>query len=129
MLNLIDHLPGHSAYAEALAADEELAEVVLAHPHPDRATGPRVSEWTPERAALAEVSDKLSALIAATVAAAGAKPPKVTPSPRPRVAADRVRERRQQATHLSLVARVLPDRAAADAAFARLAALESQQGP
>lgn len=89
--------------------------------------GPRVSEWTSERAALAEISDKLSSLIAATIAAAGAKPPRLEPSARPKVAADRLRERRRVDAHLSLVARVIPDRAAADAEFARLAALEAQQ--
>jgi hypothetical protein len=125
-LNLIDHLPGHSAYAEALAADEELAAVVLTHPRPAEAFGPRVSEWTPERAAMAEISDKLSSLIAATIAAAGSRPPKLPPSPRPRVAADRLRERQRAAAHLSLVERVIPDRAAADAEFARLSQTEAR---
>jgi hypothetical protein len=129
LLNLIDHLPGHSAYAEALAADEVLAEVILAQPEPpDRFRGPRVSEWTPERAALAEISDKLSVLIATTVAAAGSKPPKVTPSPRPQVAADAVRERRRIEQHLRLVDMVLPDRDRADAEFRRLAQLEQPGG-
>lgn len=125
LLNLIDHLPAHSAYAEALAADEDLAVAVLAHPQPDGATGPRVSEWTSERAALAEISDKLSTLIAATIAAAGSRPPKLIPSPRPRVAADQVRERQRAAAHLSLVERVLPDRAQADAEFTRLSEIEA----
>lgn len=125
---MIDHLPGHSAYAEALAADEELAELLLAHPRPtEGALGPRVSEWTSERAALAEISDKLSTLIAATIAAAGAKPPRITPSPRPRVAADDLRERRRVDQHLRLVDLVIPDRAAADAEFARLSRLADQQ--
>jgi len=83
-----------------------------------------VSEWTPERAALADISDKLSVLIATTVAAAGSRPPRVTPTPRPRVAADLVRERRRAEQHLSLVSRVIPDRAAADAEFMRMSQME-----
>lgn len=129
LLNLIDHLPGHSAYAEALAADELLAEAILAQPDsPGRFRGPRVSEWTPERAALADIADKLSVLIATTIAAAGSKPPKVVPSPRPQVAADTVRERRRVEQHLRLVGLVLPDREHADAEFRRLAQQEQPGG-
>lgn len=124
---MVDHLPAHSAYAEALAGDEELAELIIAHPAPPSAAGPRVSEWSPERAALAEISDKLSTLTAAVIAAAGAKPPRLSPSPRPQVAADRLRERRREADHLSLVARVIPDPAQATADFARLSRQEQPQ--
>jgi hypothetical protein len=84
----------------------------------------RVSEWSPERAALAEISDKLSTVIAAVIAAAGARPPNIRPTPRPRTAADRLRARRRVETHLSLVARVLPDRAAADRQFAESSRIE-----
>lgn len=101
LLNLIDGLPGDSAYREAQCEDPELAELIasgameLAEP---TGTGPRLSEWTPERAALAEISDRIQALTAVTLAAAGAKPSKFTPTPRPDTAisrATRVAEERK----------------------------------
>jgi hypothetical protein len=122
LLNLIDHLPAHSAYAEALAADEDLAELILSQPRPEGAAVVRISEWSSERAVLAEISDKLSSVVAAVIAAAGSKPPPFVPSPRPKVAADRIRERQRVEAHLSLVDRLIPDRAQAEADFQRLAA-------
>lgn len=65
---------------EDLAADLAEGRISLA----PAATGPRVSEWSPIRAALAEISDRLSMLTIAVLAAGGAKVlPKFTPAPRP----------------------------------------------
>ncbi|HEX8632244.1 MAG TPA: hypothetical protein VF755_29145 [Catenuloplanes sp.] len=106
LLNLIDGLPRTSAYAEALADDEQLAEQLL-----DRPPGPGrvpMSEFSPELEMLTNVFDRLGELIQAVTAAAGGKPPKVRPHPRPRTAMDRVRQRRSMAKHRTVVARMLP---------------------
>lgn len=105
-----------------MAGDEDLAELILSQPRPEGAAVVRISEWSSERAALAEISDKLSSVIAAVIAAAGSKPPAFVPSPRPKVAADRLRERQRVEAHLSLVDRLIPDRTQAEADFQRLAA-------
>lgn len=89
---MIDHLPRASNFREAVAADEELAEHVLARGDPPPAK-PRFAEWSPEVDQLAAVVDLLSHLISVQVAANGgkAKDPKTTP--RPETAIDRVKRR------------------------------------
>lgn len=57
-------------------------------------------------ARLTDIHDRLSELIAAVIAAAGGKPPKPTPLPRPRTAVDRLRAQARRARHDSLVAEV-----------------------
>jgi hypothetical protein len=108
LLNLIDQLPRNSRYIEALADDEDLATQVLASKEPPEPAGPRLSEWSPELAALTAIQDRLGEVIAAVIAAAGGRPPRLRPSPRPKTAADRVRLQQRQERHLALVARVLP---------------------
>lgn len=109
LLNLIDHLPRNSYYVEALADDEELAEMVLESPHDDVPTGPRMSQWSPEAGLLAEIVDRLAEVASAVVASAGGAPGTLKPYPRPRTAADRVQARRRRQRHDALVRRVLPD--------------------
>lgn len=103
-LNLIDHLPAASAYVEACAQDEELAARVAAGDvMVPESTGPRVSEWSSERAALADACDLLRLIFIAILASGGAKSlPEFKPSPRPVTAiaaatreAERTRESRR----------------------------------
>ena len=106
--NLIEGLPRNSAYVEAVAADEELAATL-----PD-APGEQVerwSEWSPERDTLVVIADRIGQLIAAQVAAAGGRPPKVAPLPRPTTASARVRQARRWQQHQRLVAQLLPHKA------------------
>ena len=88
LLNLIDHLPQGSEFVEAYSNDPDTARAIVEGlieiPDEDaEPSGPRLSEWTPEVAKLAEVVDRLSELISIQIARAGKKPPRVKPSPRP----------------------------------------------
>lgn len=104
---LVEQLPRHSRFAQALADDDELAARVV--DRPDQPTVPtvRVTEWTPEREELAVVSDRIGELIAVTIATRGGRPPKIPPRPRPRTALQRAAARRRRIAHEQLAARVL----------------------
>lgn len=109
---MIDHLPRSSAYGEALAADEELAAMML-----KRSTGEdgrratrNMREWTAEVELLSTVADRLAELIQVVGATKGAKPKQIVHQPRPVTAMQRVRARRRKRTHESLVSRLLPGR-------------------
>ena len=110
LLNLIDGLPRHSAFVEALCDDDDLAENLAARDTPagGERGGTPLSQFSPELEMATNIFDRLGELIQAVTAAAGARPPKIRPYPRPRTAADRVRRRRAQARHRGLVARLLP---------------------
>lgn len=112
LLNLIDTLPRNSAYVEAITQDEEWASMILADP-PDK-TPPRVrmSEFSPEVERLCDLVDRVTELIQTTVAVAGGRPKNVKPAPRPSTAVERVRKRRRESTHRSVVGRLLPHKAA-----------------
>lgn len=109
LLNLIDHLPRNSAYVEALANDEDLVEQMLDRSD-DAATGPtrRMSEYSADVELLSAISDRIAELIQVTVAVNGAKPQKIQYSPRPITAGERVRRRRRESKHRTLVSRMLP---------------------
>ncbi len=100
---MVDHLPQNSAYGQAVADDEELAEL---------ATGrqgewhPSIAEWSPEVELLAAVYDRLGDLLAVTVTARGKKPKLPKPWPRPRTAADRVRARKRKQTYDDIMAKL-----------------------
>lgn len=103
-------LPRSSAYTEAMAGDEELAQHL-----PDRGDEPaapqrRMSEYTAEVELLSVVADRLAEVVNVIIAVNRGRPGKVTPMPRPVTAMDRLRRRRREHNHKSLVARVLPDR-------------------
>lgn len=104
-LTMIDHLPRTSSYANALAQDDELAEMTFGQSGGSSATRP-LTEWTPEVEVLAGVFDRLADVANFIVAGNGGKPTKVQPYPRPVTAFDRVKERQ----HI-----VLSDRAIAKA--------------
>lgn len=108
LLNLIDHLPRNSYYVEAMADDEELAEMALSAPERlDVPTGPRVSQWSLEAEIIAAAVDRLGEMFAVTIVSNGGKPPRLTPYPRPVTATERVRSRLRRERHASLVSRVL----------------------
>lgn len=91
----------------AQADDEDFAEAVLALPESDRPDrGPSLADWSPEVNLLAAAVDRLGENIAATIAAAGGKAPKIRPLPRPKTAFDRVRARRRWEAHGTLVSEV-----------------------
>lgn len=108
LLNLIEGLPRTSAFIEAMSDDDDVAAVMLSQPREDRQTGPRLSEYSPEREALDRVLDRLGEVIQAVVASAGGSAPKIKPAPRPHTAVDRARARQAWTRHNSLVARLTP---------------------
>ncbi|HEY9409405.1 MAG TPA: hypothetical protein VIP77_07465 [Jiangellaceae bacterium] len=106
-LTLIDHLPRTSAFAAAVAQDDELAAEVGDPPKASHI--PPITEWTPEAEALAAVVDRLAEVANAVVAAAGGKPSRVRPWPRPVTAFDRARAKRIRAVTDDLVAQLFPE--------------------
>lgn len=109
LLNLIDHLPRDSAFIEALAEDDELADRNVARPDNGRRRTPPISEFTPDVELLAAVYDRLGNLITVVAATAGSKrPPKPKPWPRPVTAIERARHRRAKAEFDEIVALVTP---------------------
>lgn len=96
LLNVIEHLPRHSYFIEAYADDDEVAEAV------GTSQGPRVerlSDWTPEREALAELVDRMGSLISVLMQVNGNKAPAIPAFPRPHLAAHRLAERETRALH------------------------------
>lgn len=92
---MIDGLPSYSAYQEAVALDEELAERYV----DDEAPGeyrPRISDWSPTEQLLAGVFDRLGEVVYAISATNGGKPSEPKAWPRPETAQDRVVRRRQR---------------------------------
>lgn len=108
-LDYLRHLPRTSAYHQALAQDEDLAER-LANDPDSKPGPPPLTEFGPEVQVLAELRDLVAALIAVTVKAHGGKPSKTKPYPRPETAIQRARRRARFRQHQSVVARVLPGR-------------------
>jgi hypothetical protein len=97
---------------EACAQDEELAARVAAGDVTVPASsGPRVSEWSSERAALADACDLLRLIFIAVLASGGAKTlPEFKPAPRPETKlatavreAERTRESRRFLEFVSLL--------------------------
>ena len=109
LLNFIQKLPSSSLTTEAMANDDELAEMILAHEDetskPEN-TGPRVSEYSAEAARLDLIYDRLGELIAATIQLHGGKSPRVRPAKRPETAYARARRRRSEQRIGSLIAEV-----------------------
>lgn len=118
LLNIIDHLPRDSYMHEAMADDEALAEHLLAREPAEQPPVRRWSEYGVQVELLTAIFDRLGEVPNAIAAANGAKPRKLKPYPRPVTAIERVRERKAEQKHRSVVSRVLP--AGADtAAFLR----------
>lgn len=114
LLNFIDRLPRHSAYHEALANDEQLAELMLKGRGGDSGPPARpvrlMSEFTPEVELLSVLADRMAELIQTVAVTKGAKTRPVAHQPRPTTAMQRVRARKFKQRHNSIVARiVVPD--------------------
>ncbi len=118
----IDNLPRNSSYVEAVSLDEELAQQAMQTPAP-KGPAVRMRDWSPQLEILTLLVDRLGEVIQAVIAAQGGKPPKITPMPRPKTAADELRDpRRQHHRILSKVMITQPDGSvvsAADLAVAR----------
>lgn len=105
LLAYIDYLPSWSAFIEASAQDDEVAEM-----YADRgeavAQPPRLTEWTPERAELVKVVEAVQSLtsLVSTALGGSAQPPQ--PQPRPVTAADRLAERVGDAAYEYIMERV-----------------------
>lgn len=118
----IDHLPRDSAYVEAVSLDEEIAKLALDNPQPP-GEPVRMRDWSPLMEAMAVQIDRLGDVVQAIIAAQGGKPPKIKPFPRPKTAADKLRDPRRQ--HQKILSKVMiqqPDgtaRSAAEIAAAR----------
>lgn len=112
LLNLVDYLPHHSLYAEAVANDpEHMAALVEARGDVPADKRPRQSTWTPEVEAITQVGDLLKSLIAITVmvnSKKGSKKPDTSPLPRPGTVVDDIKRERKRKKHLELVREVLP---------------------
>jgi hypothetical protein len=96
VLTLIDGLPSYSAYQEALALDEELAEEYADDDRPTTKYRPKITEWSPTEQLLAAVFDRLGEVVAVVAAANGGSGKLPEQWPRPETAQDRVLRRRQQ---------------------------------
>lgn len=126
LLDIIDHLPGHSWYSAAVAEDKEharlMAEAIAARKNEDgeeeeKPKGPRINTWTPELAMLTSLTDAVRrvewAVFASQAGQKAGEAPK--PLPRPQTALEleiKLAEHRlREARHKSLVARMLPHKA------------------
>jgi hypothetical protein len=111
LLNIVDRLPSWSHFADALADDEEYARVILAADASggSEARAPRVRDWSPLHDEVTVLVDRVGELISITAAAHGGKA-HIPPRPRPRTAADRLRDARHLAAHEALTRRLLGDR-------------------
>jgi hypothetical protein len=88
LLNLIEQLPAEAGFHEAVAHDPDVIDAIatgrVTLADEDTDSGPRLTEWTAERAALADIADRISILTIAVLAAGGVKKlPKFTPAARP----------------------------------------------
>lgn len=125
LLDLLDHLPGHSWYAASVTMDEEhakmMAEAIAAREksgEKGQDTGPALTGWTPEVSALTNLLDAVHGVTHAIVAVnspKGKSPEAPKPAPRPVTPLERALRgaeyRRKKAKHESLVARMLPHKA------------------
>lgn len=110
LLNLLDGLRRASHVQEAMAQDDELAELWLEYERkngtPEKKATRRISEFTVEAELLSYAVDRLGELIQAQASGKGARRRRVEPMPRPETAMHRVREKRARRKHKYTVARV-----------------------
>lgn len=110
MLNILEHLPRTSAYVQAMATDEEMAEQVAAvDDGSEPASWSRAHrDYSAEVEMLTAVYDRLGELIRISAAVRGARAGKpAKPGPRPVYAIERVRKRRTRQRHEQLVNRLI----------------------
>lgn len=106
----MEFLPRTSAYAEAMATDEELAVQVLQIPQADRKAqwSREHRDYTPEVEMLTAVFDRIGELIRVTAQARGGRTSRAgSLGPRPVNAVERVRARSAREKHERLASRLL----------------------
>lgn len=106
-LNLIEHLPRASYYAQAVLLDEEYAEVVAGLPQ-GKPEMP-IHQWTPELEAMAAIVDRLAEVANAVIASAGGKPGRVERYPRPVTAIDKARNRKAREAVNAMASKLWPE--------------------
>lgn len=112
LLAYIEALPTDSGYHAAMAADEELAEQIVAAADDDpdllKTQPPSMAEFGPLMSVLAGIYDRLGHLIAIQTTAPGKSPSPPPGWPRPVTEIEKVRSRRRYEEHTALMARILP---------------------
>lgn len=103
---ILSRLPGSSAYVEARVNDPEVAEHLASQPENDRPRPPALSEFGPDVAMLANISDLLAVVVANLEALRNVKPGKPRMAPRPVTGVERARAARARLKHDDLVADV-----------------------
>jgi hypothetical protein len=103
LMDRIDGFPRHSRLSEALAQDDDIAE--LPDDVPSRAPEVRFTEWTPEAERLATIADRLGDILSAIGSIAGAKV-NIPPMPRPAGATSRLQERQELGHYDEIIADV-----------------------
>lgn len=110
LLNILEFLPRTSAYAQAMATDDKLAEQIVQVSDSAGRTGSWTRthrEYTPEVEMLSAVFDRLGELIRAVAATRGSNSKPATPAPRPVSAIERARRRATAEKHRRLAARLI----------------------
>ena len=113
ILNILDHLPRDSFFAEAMANDDEAVEAYHRN-NPEAGNGKpstRLSELGLTEEILSGIFHRIGLLYMAFVAANSEKhkqPPKMPPWPMPELAIDRIRRREARETYDELVAVFTP---------------------
>jgi hypothetical protein len=110
LLNLLDGLRRTSHVSEAMAEDDELADMYLERERkgeiPDRGPRRRIIEYSTEAELLSVAVDRLGELIQAHATSKGARRRRIEPMPRPVTAINRAKDRRAKRKHKYTVARV-----------------------
>jgi hypothetical protein len=109
LLNILEHLPRTSAYAQAMATDEELAAEVAKLPESDRTAkwSRSYRDYSPEVEMLSALFDRLGELVRVTAAMRGGRGKQPQFAPRPESAIERVRRRLAQDQHKRLTDRLI----------------------
>lgn len=109
LLNIIDQLPAHSRYAEAMSQDDDAAEFLLSQGMPSTAEQSRLADWSPEVVELRRIVDRMGLLISYAAVGSHNKPPKLQAPPRPETALQRASRKAAVTKHRELVAALIPD--------------------
>lgn len=107
LLSIIDRLPRHSHYVGELYDDDDLAPYLAEMPTKKHFG---LTGWSSEIELLTSISGLLEAILSRTIAgqSKNGKGPKVTPSPRPRTAIDRLEQKNLERQHESIVSQLIP---------------------